>query len=275
MDFAPTLENEFVRLSPIAMHNYHELIPIAAQKKLVRFSPSDIETPQSLKTSVRIALDQKSNGTSIPFIIYDKTSNPKYVKTTRGAAYDILRNVFLDSDLVSETMTSTEITPGVDAVTSKAVLKNGEVVVYVVNKSPVSVPLDLSIDGSSISGSYVHEALQFATVDDFPSFNLSDSALTSIPPTSGSIHLPPLSISVLSGFTITVPQVVAGWDNFDSPATPSATWIAPASRQPPRPRDQVGSLMTALVVAQVKTQPGERLPILTPRMPGQPRLEQT
>lgn len=82
MDFAPTLENEFVRLSPIAMHNYHELIPIAAQKKLVQFSPSDIETPQSLKNYVRIALDQKSNGTSIPFIIYDKKKQ-QYAGSTR------------------------------------------------------------------------------------------------------------------------------------------------------------------------------------------------
>lgn len=161
-----------------------------------------------------------------PFVLYDKTANPKYVKTTRGAAYDILRSVFLDSDLVSETMTSTQITPGVDAVTAKAVLKNGDVVVYVVNKSPVSVPLNLSIDGGSISGAYVHEALQFNTVDDFPTFNLSASALTSIPSTSGSIDLPPLSISVLSGFTTTVPEVVAGWDNFDNPSTPSATTVA-------------------------------------------------
>jgi len=72
MDFSPTLENDFVKLSPITLDNFHELIPLASQKKLVQYSPSDIETPESLQHYVELALSQKENGTSIPFIIFDK-----------------------------------------------------------------------------------------------------------------------------------------------------------------------------------------------------------
>ena len=166
-----------------------------------------------------------------PLIIYEKNGNPECLKTTRGAAYDILRNVFVDSDLISSTMTSSEITSGVDAVTAKAVLKNGQIVVYVINKSPVSASLSMNIDGSSHNGSYVHEALQFNEVDDFPIFDLADKALTPVTSTPGSITLPPLSISVLSGFddSVSPPSqntLVAGWDTWANGVTSDATVVA-------------------------------------------------
>ena len=165
-----------------------------------------------------------------PLVIYDKFANPKHVKTTRGAAYDILRNVFLDSEVLSGVMTSSEIVPGLDAASAKAVLNDGELVVYAVNKSPVGVPLSLDIDNLPYAGAYVHEALQFSSVNDFPTFDLGDSALTPVASTPGSITLPPLSISVLSGFALQQPvnygALVAGWDTWDSGATPSASVTA-------------------------------------------------
>ncbi len=69
---SPTLENEFVNLSPLKLDNYENLIPVALQKKLLQYSPSDIYTPESLRNYVTIALEQKERSTSIPFIIFDK-----------------------------------------------------------------------------------------------------------------------------------------------------------------------------------------------------------
>lgn len=163
-----------------------------------------------------------------PLIIYDKTGSPKHLKTTRGASYDILRNVFIDSELLSGAMTSSEIVAGLDAASAKAVLKDGQLVVYAVNKSPVSVPLSLEIDGASYGGAYVHEALQFNDVNDFPTYNLSDSALTTVASTPGAISLPPLSISVLTGFVPRLPpdydNLIAGWDTWSEVA--ADTWDA-------------------------------------------------
>lgn len=162
-------------------------------------------------------------------VIYDKTANPKHVKTTRGAGYDILRNVFIDSELLSGNVTSSEIVPGLDSTSAKAVMKDGNLVVFAVNKSPVSVPFSLNVDNTSYSGAYTHETLQFKDVNDFPTFNLGDSGLTTIASPPGAITLPPLSISVLSGFDPIVPTVstlIAGWDTWNNGTSPTASVTA-------------------------------------------------
>ena len=69
---SPTLENEYVNLSPLNLDNYEKLISVASQEELVQYSPSHIYTPDTLRNYVSIALEQKEGNTSIPFIIFDK-----------------------------------------------------------------------------------------------------------------------------------------------------------------------------------------------------------
>ena len=76
------LENERVKLSPLTLENYQHLLPIASQAKLVQFSPSDIESPESLKNYVETALKQQRLKQSIPFIVYDKKTKT-YAGSTR------------------------------------------------------------------------------------------------------------------------------------------------------------------------------------------------
>jgi len=66
------LENDRVRLSPLTLDNYTNLQSVASEHKLVQYSPSDIETPNALRTYVERALDQQQKKSSLPFIIYDK-----------------------------------------------------------------------------------------------------------------------------------------------------------------------------------------------------------
>ena len=54
------LENERVKLMPLTMENFHHLILVASEEKLVQYSPSSIETPEKLKEYVRIALEQQA-----------------------------------------------------------------------------------------------------------------------------------------------------------------------------------------------------------------------
>jgi len=70
-----TLENERVKLSPLTLDNFHHLEDIAAQDKLVQYSPSDIASKEGLKKYVETALEQQLRKTSIPFIIFDKATN--------------------------------------------------------------------------------------------------------------------------------------------------------------------------------------------------------
>ncbi|WP_297693460.1 GNAT family protein [uncultured Eudoraea sp.] len=77
-----TLENERVRLSPLTLENYTNLLSVASEPKLIQYSPSDIESPAALRTYVETALDQQKKNTSIPFIIYDK-KNGDFAGCTR------------------------------------------------------------------------------------------------------------------------------------------------------------------------------------------------
>ena len=79
---APHLENEFVKLTLLDLSNYKQLTGIAAQKDLIKYSPSDISTPEMLKAYVQTAVDGFYQKTTIPFIIYDKI-NLAYAGSTR------------------------------------------------------------------------------------------------------------------------------------------------------------------------------------------------
>jgi len=66
------LEDDYVKLIPLTLDNYSQLLPIALQPKLVQYSPSDIESEESLKNYVTIALEQRAQNTSVPFLIFSK-----------------------------------------------------------------------------------------------------------------------------------------------------------------------------------------------------------
>ena len=54
----PTPENKrMLKLSPLNLENYKQLLDIVQQKKLVQYSPSKIDTPENLKAYVQRALD--------------------------------------------------------------------------------------------------------------------------------------------------------------------------------------------------------------------------
>lgn len=76
------MENNRTKLIPLTLENYHHLIPVASQEKLVQYSPSNIATPQALKEYVSTALEQQREKTSIPFLIIDKKMG-KHAGSTR------------------------------------------------------------------------------------------------------------------------------------------------------------------------------------------------
>ena len=83
----PTLENDRVKLSPLSLNNYKQLEPIAFEKDLIYYSPSDISTPQALLDYMQTALEEHKQSKSLPFIIYDKRQNA-YAGCTRFGLID-------------------------------------------------------------------------------------------------------------------------------------------------------------------------------------------
>ena len=68
----PVLENERVKLTVLNLDNYKVLEPIAQEKDLIFYSPSDISTPIKLKDYVKTALEGYKDNSVLPFLIYDK-----------------------------------------------------------------------------------------------------------------------------------------------------------------------------------------------------------
>ncbi|MGB6268016.1 MAG: GNAT family protein [Olleya sp.] len=79
---APTLENHRVKLIPLDLSNYTQILGIAQEKDLIYYSPSDISSPETLKAYVQTAVDGLYHNTTLPFIIYDKLKQA-YAGSTR------------------------------------------------------------------------------------------------------------------------------------------------------------------------------------------------
>lgn len=78
----PILENDIVALSELNLENYHHLISIGAEDKLVQYSPSAIGTPDALRSYVELAIQKYEENSAIPFIIFDKRAQ-KFAGSTR------------------------------------------------------------------------------------------------------------------------------------------------------------------------------------------------
>lgn len=90
----PTLENERVKLTLLDLNNYKNLLEVAAQKNLVQYSPTKIDTPKDLKAYTASAIDGYYHKNKIPFIVYDKSTN-QYAGNTHYMNID-WRNKVLD-----------------------------------------------------------------------------------------------------------------------------------------------------------------------------------
>ncbi|NER11118.1 Protein N-acetyltransferase, RimJ/RimL family [Muriicola jejuensis] len=68
------LENDRVSLLPLSRTHVGNLLPIALQKGLIRYSPSKIDSEEDLAAYVSNALVQREQKTAIPFLVLDKRS---------------------------------------------------------------------------------------------------------------------------------------------------------------------------------------------------------
>lgn len=81
------LENNRVRLSLLDLSNYENLSAIASEKDLIYYSPSNISTPDNLRSYVEKAVDGFYNQSIIPYIVFDKRNNA-YAGSTRFGLID-------------------------------------------------------------------------------------------------------------------------------------------------------------------------------------------
>ena len=136
-----------------------------------------------------------------PLIQYDRARHI-HTKTSYGAAYEVIRNIFENSELYESSLRSSFITKGVEAVSAQAVVKNGRVTIFAINKTTNSIPLRLNFNGVIYTNGFTHQALAFKNVNDFKTYGLTNNLLATIAPVNGGIQLPPLSLNQISGLAV-------------------------------------------------------------------------
>ncbi len=131
---------------------------------------------------------------SHPLIVYDKKTNT-HTRTSYGAAYEIIRDVFKDGEIVESTIDSSIIGGGIDAVSAEVVVKDGRITVLAINKTPRAIPVKLAINGVDKINTFVHKSLSFGDLNHLKTFEMTEPVLTDVESNPSGLVLPPLSIS--------------------------------------------------------------------------------
>ncbi|SOC81584.1 Protein N-acetyltransferase, RimJ/RimL family [Salinimicrobium sediminis] len=80
------LENNGVRLEPLAQRHYASLLPVVLENPdLLKFSPSPFGTPEALQDYFDLALQQRRQQTRYAFAIFDKQTDTYAGSTSFGA----------------------------------------------------------------------------------------------------------------------------------------------------------------------------------------------
>jgi len=81
------LENEQVQLSPLLPQHFDELLPIALDKSLWQFTTAKINSAAGFKVYFDVALREREQKKSYPFVIFDKINN-EFAGSTRFGNID-------------------------------------------------------------------------------------------------------------------------------------------------------------------------------------------
>lgn len=119
-------------------------------------------------------------------------------KTGHGATYEILRNVFENSTILGSTIAVHELATGSYAVEATAVNKDGKTSVIAINKTFKNVPFQVDLNGDLLTETFTHEALIFKNLQDNFLFDNDENPLKLVKEGSGTIVLPPYSISKIA-----------------------------------------------------------------------------
>ncbi len=130
----------------------------------------------------------------------EKRTRIKYPleKTLYGATHEIIRSVFEDSSLLSSSMTTSELIAGVNAVSARAVTKNGKITIIVLNMTDQTVPFIFKIDGTVYNDKFIQSAMSFENVSQERNIPIDENPLSKIKKGKGAIALPPLSINTIT-----------------------------------------------------------------------------
>ena len=137
-------------------------------------------------------------------VVVGANRQPVYPLKQRGylSTYNILKDVFRDAIMLKTTVTSsTQLTTArgsVNAVNARATVKDGKTTVVAINLTNKPVEFELKLDNITYTGNFKHDALIFNDLGVVEPIDFYADALTPVKEGSGTIMLPPLSISKIT-----------------------------------------------------------------------------
>ncbi len=142
------------------------------------------------------------NGTANNFVTFVSGRTVKFPVEYTGYAiiHGMLRDVFLGSSMYNGSISVDQLTTAsgsMDAVSARAVIKDGKTSVFAINLTNKPAFLDLKIDGSNTSQGFMHNALQFNSLSEDKIVPRTANPLTLVKSGSGEIILPPLSANII------------------------------------------------------------------------------
>lgn len=137
-------------------------------------------------------------------VVVGPNRQPVYPLKQRGylSTYNILKDVLRDAIMLKTTVTSsTQLTTArgsVNAVNARATVKDGKTTVVAINLTNKPVEFELKLDNITYTGNFKHDALIFNDLGVVEPLDFYADALTPVKEGSGTIMLPPLSISKIT-----------------------------------------------------------------------------
>lgn len=118
-------------------------------------------------------------------------------KTSYGSTFEIVRSVYENSTLLGSEMNVPTLDGIVNAVNARAVTKDGQTIILVVNLSDQEVPFSINIDGMRFYGEFEHKAMAFSSMSDEITLPYNTDPLELIKEGRGGIYLPKYSINTI------------------------------------------------------------------------------
>ncbi|WP_298343140.1 carbohydrate-binding domain-containing protein [uncultured Algibacter sp.] len=166
-------------------------------------------------------------------VVVSPQRQPIYPLQKRGylSTYEIIQDVYRDAIMLSGTVTaSTDLTVprgSVKAVNARATTKNGETKIMAVNLTDKPVEFELKFDDIEYTGAFNHEALVFENLGPVAPVDYFSNQLQLIKQGTGTIILPPLSVSKISGIYLNEnAQAISGIIEAESFSSSTALGVA-------------------------------------------------
>ena len=116
-------------------------------------------------------------------------------KTAFGLTHQIVREVLEDSVLLGSTITTEKLNYDINAISTRAVIQDNNIVILALNLTDESANFDILIDGTAYTGNVEHTAMTFMALDEERVLPINISPMSEVLSVNGVTRLPKLSIN--------------------------------------------------------------------------------